>query len=81
MDMASSDEYIYVSLCCDRIPTGSHLSAQFINVQDHQSKDQTWDQVCHWAEYFYCFEKWLYNVVVVVYLRDFQTKHVVNRPF
>ena len=58
-DVAGSDKRVHFSFISNGVTVRLHLLAQSVNVADHQSEDQTRDQVCYWAEYFNCFEKLL----------------------
>ena len=56
-DVAGSNKRVHFSFRGNGVTARLHLLAQSVNVTDHQSEDQTRDQVCYWAKDFNCFEK------------------------
>ena len=56
-DVAGSYKRIHSYFRSNGVTARLHLLAQIVNVADHQSEDQTRDQVCYWAKEFNCFEK------------------------
>ncbi len=64
-DVAGSNERVHLYLSNNWVTSRMHPSAQFVNVSNHQSEDHTRYQVCYWAKYFNCYEKFLLYIGVV----------------
>ena len=56
-DVAGSDKRVHFSFSSNGVTVRLHLLAQSVNVTDHQSEDQTRDQICYWANDLNCCEK------------------------